>query len=185
MAEDVSPDEYVAAERPDRKPAVTITINMSARKFGAIALTGFLILGAGLVKGADWLTDREADRFVAKIEQANIAEREFNRLKELAQTDLSPGFMRQILEEQDIDPAVAQAVSSILFNGGSEGDDDSDTPADPETEFAQILTQDGVVDVMRDRLLGEGIDEVLVDQTLAALTGYAEEIAPTTTSTTG
>lgn len=185
MAEEVSPNEYVTAERPDRKSAVTITINMSARKLGAIALTGLIILGVGFVKGADWLTDREADRFVAKIEQANIAEREFNRLKELAQTDLSPGFLRQIFEEQDIDPATAELVSSILFNGDTEGHVNSEAPSDPETEFAQILAQEGVVDVMRDRLLEEGIDEVVVDQTLSALTSYANELAPTTTTTTG
>jgi hypothetical protein len=185
MAETSQPNEQPFSEQADAKPTVSITINLSARRLVAYGAVGLLLLGSGLVKGADWLIDRESERFVARIEQANIAEREFNRLKELAQTDLSPGFMRQIFEEQDIDPATAELVSSILFNGGSEGHEETDVSADPETEFAQILTQEGVVDVMRNRLLDEGIDEEVVDQTLPALTGYAEEIAPTTTSTTG
>ena len=166
---------------------VELTLAMSRRRLLVVVVGAFAMAVVVVVLFADWLIDREADRFVDRIEEANLAETEFGRLTELARTELPPDFIRNLLERQNIDPATAELVISLMFEGDEAPTTPSDVtaPVDPEVEFANIVGNEAVIDLIRERLTTQGVDDEVVDHTLDALTSLAEDPPAGTTSTTG
>jgi len=164
---------------------VELSLALSRRRLLLVMLGAVAVAAVLVVLFADWLIDREADRFVDRIEDANIAENEFGRLTELARSELPPDFIRGLLERQDIDPATAELVITLVF-----GEDDSPAepapevtaPSDPAAEFARIVENDAVIELIRERLANQGVSDEVIDQTVDALTSVAEEPQSSTTT---